>query len=370
MNFNIIEKYFTELMHKDKLTKFDHIFLFLTLYISRIYYLVLNLRKILYGMKILKTRELPCKVISVGNLTLGGTGKTPAVESIANTLKENSIDIAILSRGYKTKRREKIKMINGNNMGILNTKEYGDEPVMLARNLREVPVVVGSDRYSSALFILKKRKVKAVILDDGFQNLSVKKDIDILLIDCANPWGNGSLFPHGILREPLREISRADIVLLTNVYESEDHDIKKLISEVRILSGEKNIFTSFYEAMNLYNHGEYSVFPPYSINNKKVMCFSGIASPSSFEKLIENNGACLVRSIRFPDHYQYRIDELKEIEEAAKSSGCDMILTTQKDSVKLTDYYPEGIPLWIMKVRIVINERKEWENQILKIFQD
>lgn len=370
MNFNIIEIYFTELMHKDKLTKFDHIFLFLTLYISRIYNLVLNLRKILYGMKIFKTRKLPCKVISVGNLTLGGTGKTPVVESIANTLKENSIDIAILSRGYKAKRREKIQMINGSNMEILNTKEYGDEPVMLAGNLRDVPVVIGSDRYSSALFILKKRKVKAVLLDDGFQNLSVRKDIDILLIDCANPWGNGNLFPHGILREPLREISRADIVLLTNVYESGGHEIKKLMSEVKILSGKKNIFTSFYEPMNLYNHSEYSVFPLSSIKNRKVMCFSGIASPSYFEKLIEKNGACIVRSMHFPDHYEYRIEELKEIEESAKSSGCDLMLTTQKDSVKFTDYYPERIPLWIMKVRIVINEKKEWEDQILKIFQD
>ena len=195
--------------------------------LSFFYGWVLEARLFLFRRGIYKTHSLPCKVISVGNLTLGGTGKTPFVRLIAEMVRDRGYRTAILSRGYKGKFQGPHEIVSDGERVFMDAAKAGDEPCLLAEKLRGIPIIVGRERWVSGQFAVDRFRTEVAILDDGFQHLSLKRDLNLLLIDSASPFGNGKLFPRGVLREPLDQIARADAITLTKTRSDDNIKILK-----------------------------------------------------------------------------------------------------------------------------------------------
>jgi len=300
--------------------------------------------------------KLPCKVISVGNITLGGTGKTLAVEYIARFLREKNKKIAILSRGYK----------KGNS-------SMGDEPLMLKNRLGDIPVIVDTDRVKGSLKAMQEYGVDTVLLDDGFQQWRIKKDLEILLVDAGQAFGNRMLLPAGILREGLFAIRRADIVILTKTDLAGDYSgLKKTIFRI---NPQARIFESVHAPEGLYRlEAEGEQVSLEGLRTGKTALLSGIADPDSFKALAMKLGADIKAVFSFPDHHQYSVGELEEIAVKAMESGITRVITTEKDAVKLA-YGPligEGIDILVLTIALKLSEandgEKRFRDRLLSIY--
>ena len=300
--------------------------------LSHIYRLIVCIRQWLYKSGLLKTKTLPYPVICVGNLTTGGTGKTPAVIAITKILKnENKQHVAILSRGYKRKSKAPILLVSDGTSLLATPEESGDEPFLIASTLKNVPVVVGGDRYKSGIYSAAHTGAKIFILDDGYQHMQLHRDINILLIDASKPYGNGHLLPKGILREPLNGISRADCVIVTRANEGGRVDIEALVRKYNLHAP---VFYASYKATGITDPDGNS-YDVNTIRGKKVFIFSGIANPQSFRKSIENIAGKVVGEISYPDHYWYKNDDLRKIIKKASDVSAKAVITTAKDAVRL-----------------------------------
>ena len=325
--------------------------------LSHIYRLIVCIRQWLYKFGLLKTRTLPCPVICVGNLTTGGTGKTPAVIAITKILKnENKQHVAILSRGYKRKSKAPVLLVSDGTSLLATPEESGDEPFLIASTLKNVPVVVGGDRYKSGIYSAAHTGAKVFILDDGFQHMQLHRDINILLIDASKPYGNGHLLPKGILREPLNGISRADCVIVTRANEGGKADIEVL---VRKHNHHAPVFYASYKATGITDPDGNS-YDVKTISAKKVFIFSGIANPQSFRRSIEYIGGTVVGELSYPDHYWYKSDDLRKIWKDASEVSADRVMTTAKDAVRLHGlnlYDKTGVEmkLLILNVEMIID---------------
>ncbi|MDD5238089.1 MAG: tetraacyldisaccharide 4'-kinase [Candidatus Omnitrophica bacterium] len=303
-----------------------------------------------------KSYRLDCKVISVGNITLGGTGKTTLVEFIARYLRQEGKIIAILSRGYKRK----------------NSKAPGDEPYMLARNLKDVPVIVDADRFRAGKQALREYMINTLILDDGFQQWKLKKDLEIVAIDSGNPFGNGYLIPRGILREPISSLARADIFVLTKT--NFDADINSTKAILTKLNPQALIIESAHIPLGFYsidNPGE--LLNVEAFRGKEVTLFAGIAAPDSFENLIISLGIKIGLFFRFPDHYNYCAKNLDKIINHSKERKIDTIITTEKDAARISALgLNTGYGLQILALRIALSITKDEEkfyHRLLKLYQ-
>jgi len=309
-----------------------------------------------YRWDLFPSHKLGCRVISVGNLTLGGTGKTPVVMMIAEILRGNGRKPGILSRGYGGNSKDEINVVcDGKNI-LLSTEVAGDEAVMMAKRLRNVPVLVGSDRYQTGRYAIKHFGVDTLILDDGFQHLALKRDMNILLFDHQRPFGNGQLFPAGELREPKREARRADFVCITR-YSGSSYPpgiSEQLIKNLPLVKSTLRLDS----LLNL--DGE--TFDIKKLQDQPVAAFSGIANPDDFRKLLEKSGARVVCYHPFPDHHEYTLADLKYIEDSARKSGAELILTTEKDAVKLNSN-STTIPLCKVALEMEILEGREIFNK-------
>lgn len=310
-----------------------------------------------YRWDLFPSHKLECRVISVGNLTLGGTGKTPVVMMIAEILRGNGRKPGILSRGYGGNSRNEINVVcDGKNI-LLSTEVAGDEAVMMAKRLRNVPVLVGSDRYQTGRYAIKHFGVDTLILDDGFQHLALKRDMNILLFDHQRPFGNGQLFPAGELREPKKEVRRADFVCITRYSGS---SYPPGISE-QLIKG-LPLVKSTLRLDSLLNLNDGEIFDVKKLQDQPVAAFSGIANPDDFRKLLEKTGARVVCYHPFPDHHEYTLVDLKHIEDSARKSGAKFILTTEKDAVKVNSS-SITIPLYKVALEMEILEGRETFNQ-------
>ena len=280
--------------------------------VSVLYGLALVVRALLYRYKILETHSVPMKVISVGNITLGGTGKTPFVIELARIFREEfRKEPAVLIRGYGW-----------------------DESAMLKIKLKDTPILVGEQRTKSALRAIKLYASDTAILDDGFQHWELGRDLDIVLIDSHKPFGNGCLFPRGVLREGKNSLKRADIVVLTKI-DSGSVDTGQLKSEIRKIRGDIEILEAVHRPRHFYDTKQRKDLELSKVSGKRVVLLSSIGDPGYFEDTIKGLGAIVVEHIAFGDHHNYGESDRTRIIKRCSERAFDFIVTTEKDAVKL-----------------------------------
>ena len=337
---------------------------------------IIKIRYFLYDKRLLKNNPLGCLVIVVGNITVGGTGKTPVVEKLAKTLQQNGRKVGIISRGYKSKKESLIKKMlrfitngevappkvvsDGKNV-LLGSKLAGDEPYMLAKNLPGVVVVCDKNRVKAGYFAIKDFGCDTLVLDDGFQYLKLKGSLNICLVDSTNPFGNEHLLPRGILREPLHRLSKADYILITktkNIQQCEE--LHRTIRKHNSLA--KMIYCTHTPRflVDIKSQEEKNLD---FIKGKKVAIFSGIAYPESFEGTIKEQGADIIYTKRFLDHHRFSKGEIKTVFMESFASGAEMILTTEKDAVRLPKIFPK-IPLYYLRLEIDLLSNEEDFNSL------
>lgn len=338
------------------------VFSFFLFLLSIVYGFIQRVRVLLYRKGLFKVEKIGSKVISVGNITLGGTGKTPAVMAIAQMGKEKSFKVTILTRGYKGK-AEGINVVSDGSRILLNCEDAGDEPYLMAKKLNGIPVVKGKNRYLSARFAIKRFGSDLFILDDGFQHLKIHRDVNILLIDATDPFGNNRIFPGGTLREPLTAIGRADIIVLTKSDLSQKN--AETIKKIREYNPSAPIFTSYYYLIDLVDM-KGDIMPVKGIKGRSLFIFSGLANHSSFRSIIEREGARVKGELTYPDHFYYSESDMKEIKKKSESAGADMIVTTEKDIVRIP--YPGVDPetssgkVWALRIGFTVEDREGWES--------
>lgn len=328
---------------------------------SMLYGMVVRIRHGLYWFHLVRSEKLPCTVISVGNLTLGGTGKTPAVIHLAALLLKQQRRPVVVSRGYGRKDGSEIVVVADGNSILVDAQTGGDEPVLIASKLPGVPVVVGRKRYLAALNALQRFNPDTVVLDDGFQHIQLERTLDLVLVDAREPFGSGKLFPAGILREPITALKRAHAVLITRADSVSDLEpLKKIIRQ----NTQARIFTSHQTPLDLMDSRTGEAKPLSTLRGSQVLAFSGIARPASFTSLLKSLGAVIAEEVIYPDHYEFTRSDLANIYTKAADKRINMIITTEKDAVRLTNLRPEGI--WALRIELTVVEREAWEAFLLR----
>ncbi|MEC9377282.1 MAG: tetraacyldisaccharide 4'-kinase [Candidatus Neomarinimicrobiota bacterium] len=293
------------------------------------YWGVVYWRNWFYRYGFFVSRHLPCQVISIGNITAGGTGKTPTTIFIAQYLKKGGKRVAILSRGYGRKTKGTLLVSEGKGPKC-NWTECGDEPYLIAKKICDVPIVVDEDRYRGGTFLMEKFNPEIILLDDGFQHRAIERDLDLVLVNGGDKTADHKLLPYGYLREPWTNIQRADAITITKV------NLKKpksfLVRKIRetnkpLLFATANVFLS-----------EFNTEKHLTINNlvgKNVFAVSALGDKAGFELTVKLTGGLICGQISFPDHHEYNQHEWDEVESQVRKTKSEYIITTEKDWVKL-----------------------------------
>jgi tetraacyldisaccharide 4'-kinase len=321
-----------------------------------------RIRTILYSINLWKSKRLPCPVISVGNITVGGTGKTPLVITLAKGLMDRGIPMGILSRGYKGKGSSRPWVSDGKTV-LLSPEESGDEPFQMAKALKGIPVLIGKDRFANGHLALQRFNIRGVLLDDGYQHLQLHRDLNILLIDSEIGFGDHHLLPRGILREPLKHLDRAHLFILTKVEHPEAcRPLEKMLQELHPSS---LIFHSHYEPQGLIGSGGEWIGLQ-GLKGKKALAVSGIGNPAYFSLLLRKCGMEIAREMIFPDHHRFTSKDRIAIEKESKEA--DWIVTTEKDIVKLGKMRIVYRPLLALRIEMKIWEEEEFYKRVLEVF--
>lgn len=340
------------------------LFRILLSFLSFLYGIGVWLRNGLYGLGLLRSVKLPCFVVSVGNLTVGGTGKTPVVMHLAKKFAAKGKKVAVLTRGYARKGSEPVRAVKKDD----TAESVGDEPLLISRRLDPIPVVVGKDRARSGAWAIDHLKVDTLVLDDGFQYRKLRKDAEIVLIDATNPLGNGCLLPRGILRESPSSFKRANLVLLSKVEQCEiiNSKIAGLEERLHILNPRMGIAKAAYFPLQLIRLDGQERLSAGEIAGKSILAFSGIASPASFRKTLEGLGAKVLGERSFPDHHYYTDAEIRELVREAQDMKVCGLVTTEKDGVRIPRI-DSDIPIWMLGIDIEIRSGNEAIETLLRL---
>jgi len=307
-------------------------------------------RNFLFDLRILKVHKLSCPVISVGNLAVGGTGKTPMVIWLARFLSEEGWRVGVVSRGYKGEETEKVLVVSDGRNILAGSDISGDEPQLLARRLPGIPVLCSTKRALAAEAAVEQFRCEVVILDDGFQHRFVARNLDIVMFDSRYPFGDGSLFPRGILREQTTALTRAQVLVLSRFDGSEqaEQSHKNLVGQWP----DKTVVTAAHRATHLFKATTQKELPLSSVENKRLAAFAGIGRPDDFFRTVRDLGADLVHTTALPDHHPLTIELLASLVEEASEQKPELWLTTEKDWVRLPSDLPDSMELMILAVEI------------------
>ena len=349
--------------------------------LSKVFGSAVRLRQFLYNARILRDSTLGVQVIAIGNLTVGGTGKTPVVEKFARELQDQGRTVAILSRGYRSKppplRKRLVNKLflrqdstpprvvsDGKNL-LLDSEAAGDEPYMLASNLRDVVVLVDKDRVKSGRYAIQHFGCDTLLLDDGFQYWKLRgRRRDIVLIDYQQPFGNEHLLPRGTLREPPTHLARAGTIFITN----SDGNTEALRKRIAAYNPKASVIECVHHPLYFEDvfTGEQKGLD--LLQGKRVASLSGIAQPESFERSLSRLGAELVYSKRFADHHRFTQQEILNAINRGKKRQAEAIITTQKDAVRFPKVDRRDLPMYFMRVEIkIVRGAKDFQDCVRQI---
>jgi tetraacyldisaccharide 4'-kinase len=349
--------------------------------LSKLFHVCINIRRWLYNVRILRDKTLGVQVIAVGNLTVGGTGKTPVVEKFARELSDAGRTVAILSRGYRSKPKPALewlldkvlfredqtppRVVSDGKSLLLDSEMAGDEPYMLASNLRNVVVLVDKNRVKSGRYAIEKFGCDTLVLDDGYQYWELRgRRHDVVLIDCQQPFGNEHLLPRGTLREPPSHLLRAQTIFITKS-NGKTTELRERITELNPGAAVIECVHSPLYLEDLFT-GERKTLD--FLHGKKVTSLSGIAQPESFEQSLVSLGAELVYSKRFADHHRFSQQEVLNAINRGKKRQAEVIITTQKDAVRFPKIDRRDLPILFMRVEIkIVSGANDFQDCVRKI---
>jgi len=335
--------------------------------ISGLYGLIVRWRLWWFDTRLGSVHALCCLVVSVGNLTVGGTGKTPVVELFARELTKRGRKVAVLSRGYKSQpppipqrildlfrpleQRRPPRVVSDGRSLLLDSEMAGDEPFMLASNLKDVLVLVDKDRVKSGLHAIRKFDCDTLLLDDGLQFLRLKERLDIVLVDSESPFANRHLLPRGLLREPPEQLCRANIIFITKC---DGRDLSDLRTELRRYNNHAEFVECAHKPLHLEEIFTHEIVPLSFLQDLRIGMISGIAKPESFEEGLRKLGAELIYSRRYADHHRFSEGEIAKMFERSKARGARAVITTEKDSVRFPRLGKRLLPVYFLRVEIEI----------------
>ena len=342
---------------------------------ARVYGRAVQTRLGLYRRRLFRAQELGCPVVSIGNLTVGGTGKTPVAEMLARELQKRGRRVAILSRGYKSvprpfmqRLRNRLsknldlfppRIVSDGTKVLLDSRRAGDEPHMLAKNLPGVCVLVDKDRVKSGLHALRHFDSDLLLLDDGLQYQRLRHRLDIVLVDRQSPFGNGHLLPRGTLREPPRNLRRASYIIVTKCGPEPD---EALLARLRRLNRTAAIIECTHAPVHWEDLRTGEKFPLDHLRGRHVGALSGIARPESFEEGVRELGAIVEISKAFADHHRFTKKEILRFLEWCDRRSLDALVTTEKDAVRFPDIDHPPVPMLFLRVEIrILRGHDHWE---------
>lgn len=309
-------------------------------------------RRGLYSSGVLKAKRLPVPVVSVGNLAVGGTGKTPVTAALARLFQSKGKKVAILSRGYGGENRGVTCLSDGQKI-LHQPPQVGEEAYWLARSLPGAVVYTGTCRYNGGLAAWVQFRPDLFLLDDGFQHFQLHRDLDIVLLDAAAPFGNGFLLPRGPLREPKSVLKVAQVLILTRYQEDRD---RQTLSDLQAAFPRQTVLTATIEptAARLFPDGREA--PPAALKGQTLLAFAGLARPEVFRRSLEELGVSLAGFRVFPDHHAISAPELTALVQQTEAAGAAALITTTKDWARLGEQWDAPLPLWVLEVEARINQ--------------
>lgn len=341
-----------------------------------LYGAIAGARRELYEKGFFKSYDLGVPTVSVGNITAGGTGKTPLVAFVARVLAEEKGErVCILTRGYRRENeRERVLVSDGEKI-LAGARQAGDEPFELARKLLgKAAVIADANRVEAGNWALENLGATRFVLDDAFQHLKVKRDLNIVCIDAANPFGNKKLLPAGILREPLRNLRRADAIVITRANLAGESQIENLKTEISKYNKQAEIFVSENKTKNLTNLKEFSAEEQTQEENNPLtthhspltthLAFCALGNPESFFEQLRREGFDLASTKKFPDHHFYTQKDIDELEKDAEKIGARALLTTAKDAVKLAGLKID-LPCFVVESELVFDDEEDLKKLIV-----
>ncbi len=320
--------------------------------LSLVYALIMRWRRTLYRTGMLASSALPCRVVSVGNITLGGTGKTPTVIYLAQLFQSRGLKTAVLSRGYRSHSGEAVAVVSDGTRMLLSIREAGDEPAMLARALPGTPVIIGRDRVRSGRLACAQFSPDIILLDDGFQHLRLKRNADIVLVDRNVGFGNGCLIPRGTLREPLSALQAADLIILTKKTDETGHEPAEGL--IAALNPRAMVFSARYAIRGLTTLDGTPAGDLKECAGKKVLALSGIGNPGYFTYLLRTHGIRVAEEMILPDHYRYTAADAERL--AVCLPRVDCIITTTKDGCKMDAPGFKDLPILMLDIMVEMDD--------------
>ena len=325
------------------------------------YRTALAARSASFRVGLFSTHRLPVPVISIGNVTVGGSGKTPLAEVVVLVLAEMGARPAVISRGYGRRSRG-VRIVADGSGVLLRAGEGGDEPVLLAERLPGIPVVVGENRFEAGAVALGRCGAGSLVLDDGFQHKTLAKDLELVAVSGRQPWGSGRLFPRGSLREPLSAFRRADIVVVTNAptpaaVSDIAHVLRRKGSRAVVLSGSYQATALRRDEQRHSESPQALAESPKVLAGRRVLVLAGLAAPEGFVATAGGLGAKVVGVAEFPDHYWYTAGDLAHVVAHARDKGAEAVLTTEKDWVRIRDIPNDqqqrgDMAFWVLSIRL------------------
>jgi len=332
-------------------------------FLSLFYRSAVSLKNMMYDFGIIRQSKLPCKVISIGNVTVGGTGKTPTVIALAKSLKEKGYRPAVLSRGYGGMAKAAVNVVSDGSRILMTQVDAGDEPLLIAKAADGIPVLTGPERIRTGHFAIENLKANVLILDDAFQHRRIFRDVDIVILNREQPFGNGFLLPRGPLREPTAALKRAHFV----IWRDSERDGRYPKYQEQGIGWFLPVLSVYLQPKDIISADKGDVYPLEFVKGKKVCAFAGIASPEAFRRTIESLGWAVTSFIDFPDHYRYDEEDISYIQRRCTDSSSDIIVTTEKDGIRLTDFPDFLKDVFFLRVEMeMLPSREEFEKLIFE----